>query len=137
MTVSEQIKDVLNALFEKFGIAIDWTADNVLPYVQELCEKFVVYEISTSVFLILFMTVLSTACFAVGKKTYKTMKIDEEKHLYSSEWWGVNLFVWVVFIIVATTSIFTISTQIHDIITCVTFPEMMLVEKIQSLMSQT
>ena len=35
---SEQIIEVLNALCEKFGIAIDWTAENVMPYLTDLAE---------------------------------------------------------------------------------------------------
>lgn len=48
MTVSSQIIEVLNDLCMRFGIAIDWTAENVLPYAQELIEKFVSWEIATS-----------------------------------------------------------------------------------------
>ena len=31
MTVSEQIIQVIDALCEKFGIAIDWTTQNIIP----------------------------------------------------------------------------------------------------------
>lgn len=48
MTVSSQIIEVLNDLCTKFGIAIDWSAENVLPYVQELMGKFISWEIATS-----------------------------------------------------------------------------------------
>lgn len=39
MTVSEQIISVLDALCEKFGIAINWTEENVIPYVEILCKN--------------------------------------------------------------------------------------------------
>lgn len=32
MTVSDQIINVLDALCEKFGLVIDWTSENVVPY---------------------------------------------------------------------------------------------------------
>lgn len=48
-TVSNQTIEVLNALCEKFGIAIDWTGQNVIPYVKEFMKKAVNYELWTSV----------------------------------------------------------------------------------------
>ena len=49
MTVSSEIIEVLDYLGEKFGIAIDWTSNNVLPYLQTLVDKFIKWEISTSI----------------------------------------------------------------------------------------
>lgn len=48
-TVSDQIIQVLDALCDKFGLAIDWGAQNVLPYAQELMGKMVSYKLWTSV----------------------------------------------------------------------------------------
>ena len=41
--MSNEIIKVLEYLGEKFGIAIDWTQQNVLPYVQDLAGRFVKY----------------------------------------------------------------------------------------------
>ena len=49
MTVSSEIIEVLDYLGEKFGIAIDWTSNNVLPYLQALVDKFIKWEIFTSI----------------------------------------------------------------------------------------
>ena len=49
MTVSEQIIQVIDALCEKFGIVVDWTNENVFPYLETLCEKLIAYEIATSI----------------------------------------------------------------------------------------
>lgn len=49
MTISSEIIKVLDYLGEKFGIAIDWTSKNVLPYLQALVDKFIKWEISTSI----------------------------------------------------------------------------------------
>lgn len=51
--MSEEVIKILDALAEKFGLAIDWTSANVLPYLQQLCGKYVTYEIATSVVWIL------------------------------------------------------------------------------------
>ena len=48
MTVDQQIIEVLDALCQKFGIAINWTSDNILPYVEDLAKNAVRYELYTS-----------------------------------------------------------------------------------------
>ena len=52
--MSEEIIKVLDALAEKFGLAVDWTSVNVIPYLEQLCGKYVNYEIATSVVWLVF-----------------------------------------------------------------------------------
>ena len=42
--ISDELIKVLDYLGAQLGITIDWSAENVLPYVKELCEKLVRYE---------------------------------------------------------------------------------------------
>lgn len=48
MTVSNQIIETLEYLFEKFGIAVDWSTETVLPAVQALMERYAKYQIVRS-----------------------------------------------------------------------------------------
>ena len=52
--MSKEVIKILDALAEKFGLAIDWTSANVLPYLQQLCRKYVTYEITTSTVWVMF-----------------------------------------------------------------------------------
>jgi hypothetical protein len=49
MTVSSQIIEVLNDLCKKFGIVIDWSSENIMPYIKELMSRFIGWEIATSI----------------------------------------------------------------------------------------
>lgn len=49
----DEIIKVLDDLSERLGIDVDWTSQNVLPYLQELCDKYISYEIWTSIVYIL------------------------------------------------------------------------------------
>lgn len=49
MGFSQEIINVLNYLGQKFGIVIDWTSESVVPYLKELCERYIQYEIYTSI----------------------------------------------------------------------------------------
>lgn len=58
--MSEEIIKVLNDLGERFGIAIDWTSQNVMSYLQDLASRYMTYnnliaiiQIAISVILII------------------------------------------------------------------------------------
>lgn len=48
MTFSEQFKDIFNMLCEKIGVTIDWTQDNIIPYLTDFFSRFVTYKIITN-----------------------------------------------------------------------------------------
>ena len=77
MKVSEQIIEVLNALCEKLGIAFDWTAANVLPYIQDLCGRVVAYSIAKSIASIVFFIIGILITFFIFKFLLKKGIADD------------------------------------------------------------
>lgn len=59
MEFSKEIINVLDYLCGKFGIAIDWTSDNVIPLIENLCGKFIRYEVFTSIAWIVIIPVIT------------------------------------------------------------------------------
>lgn len=58
--MSEEIIKVLDNLAQKFGIAIDWTSQNIMPYLEDLASRYIAYnnliaivQIAISVILII------------------------------------------------------------------------------------
>lgn len=47
---SEEIINVLDYLGKKLGMTVDWTSANVIPYITDLCGRYIKYEIATSAF---------------------------------------------------------------------------------------
>ena len=45
MEVSNQIIEVLEYLSTKMGVVVDWTAENVMPYLRDLTERMISYQI--------------------------------------------------------------------------------------------
>lgn len=139
VVTNNQIIQVLDALCDKFGMAINWTGQNVLPYVQELIKKVVNYEIYTSIGWLLIWTVFIFAffkpiCWYVKNRYDKNNRIikfitNDEYFFYA----GLILFL-IFGGILATISIIGVITQIMDIITCLTLPEKIVFEMIQSIM---
>lgn len=134
-TINNQIIEVLNALCDKFGIAIDWTSQNVMPYVQEVMKKAVSYELWTSVGWLLICVAF---IFVFFKLIYWYVKNQNNESNIILDFLDYNEAFLVLFLIFGgiLTIIATIGTvtQIMDIITCLTFPEKIIFNMIQSMM---
>lgn len=113
--MSDEIIKILDDLSSRFGIAIDWTSQNVLPYLQELCDKYISYEIWTSAVYI-FICLTSAILMLYGiSKLWNDMEDD---------------FLFTAFGIVLIVSLVVIVVQIFDIVTALTFPEKLIYEYI-------
>ena len=125
MTVSSEIIEVLDYLGEKFGIAIDWTSNNVLPYLQTLIDKFIKWEISTSIVWIVIATFVIVAMIVlINLKGIR--EINEETY-------GM---LWIPIIFLIIVSFIVICIQIFDIIECNVFPEKALYDFIKVMLNQ-
>lgn len=126
MQVSNEIINVFEYLGEKFGIAIDWTSTNVIPYIEQLCGRIVNYEIATSVFWLVFGIITGVISFLAFKKGY-SMLVDGDDEIC-----GLPIILGIIGLVVC---IFITLSQVHDIITALTFPEITILNHIRVLMS--
>ena len=126
MTVSDQIIQVLDALCAKFGLAIDWTSENVIPYLTTLCTKLVTWEIWSSVAWIGIMAVLTIVSIIFVAKC-RIFTSD-----FVSDWDILAIFLICGFLALWVGAAICIGIQIFDIIKCNTFPEMFVFEYIQN-----
>lgn len=132
MSISKQIIDVIDTLCEKFGIVIDWTADNVLPYIQSLCKKFIEYEINTSIFWIAFMSSLCVLLWTITLIAYR---------IYARNGYGecpsayVAYTGFIVSIVLSFITIIIIGVEVYDIVEAVNFPEKSIYDYISKKLS--
>lgn len=129
--MSEEIIKILDALAEKFGLVINWTSENVIPFLKQLCDKYVNYEVATSVVYLL----LGIICLFAAKYAFKLTKFfikkDEESNGDFDDLWIVMSGIATgVFIIVGIAISFY---QIFDIVTCFTFPEKIIIEELENI----
>lgn len=64
--LGDEIIKVLDKLSEQFGLAVDWSQDNIVPYIQQLGEKIVKYELITSWVWIALSVFIIVAILIVG-----------------------------------------------------------------------
>ena len=117
--MSDEIIKILDDLSERFGVVIDWSAENVLPYAQELVQKFINYEIWTSALWLVVGAAILVVAIIMTKK-----------------WWGDDecegaiLIVTIPMMIIGSALFFP---QAIDIITALTFPEKLLFEYLNDI----
>lgn len=132
MTVSKEIIEVLEYLCGKFGIAIDWTQENFLPYVQSLGEKLIQYEISTSIFWIIFVAVITILIAIVTAILFSLAKKDEFGNRILGEFFGISITCAIVSFIITC---IVVAVQSIDILTAIHFPEKAILDIIETLTS--
>ena len=118
--MSDAIIKVLNELCDKFGIAIDWTSDNVVPYLQDLMIRYSKYVCYTSIMWLVIGLIIMVV---FGVLLYKHLKQDYTDGLIAFLLGcGIMLGVGV--------SI----NQVINIIEITTIPEKVIIEDIRSIM---
>ena len=142
MKASDQIIEVLDYLGEKIGVSIDWTSENVLPYIQTLCGKYINWEIATSIVWLIVgivFIILSVICFkyfikyAKQYEQYKEDRDKYEKYYDSNDYAGSFL---IIFFCLLVIGICVSGCQIFDIIKCIYLPELQIYEYINTLISE-
>ena len=138
MTVSEQIIQVLDALGEKIGIAVDWTSQNVVPVAQQICERYIRYEIAMSIlWMVLELGIIAGLVFG-GIKLFKFLIKAKQEPSYKR-----NLCVWaditMVFAVIGICvlgglAIVGLVIDIETLCKCLLLPELHLFEKLSGLL---
>lgn len=132
MSVSDQILAVINDLCAKFGIAIDWTAENVLPYIEDLCARYIQYEVQTSIawcVIMLGVTLIAGITWGISAIV--------DAHTCSSVADFIKGTATLCFWVLLVISVFVCADQIFDIIACNTVPEKVIIEYIEGLINSS
>lgn len=121
--MSDEVIKILDALTERLGLAIDWSSSNVLPYFQQLCNKYVTYEITTSIIWI----VIGIALLLGGRYLFLKRKCID--NIFYDFYVTVIATIIMMFFIGGL----MIIMQIFDIATCITFPEKIILHELQNI----
>lgn len=113
MQISDEIIKVLEYLCMKIGLTIDWTSSNVLPYIEQLCEKFIKWKIGTSITWI-GIAIIATIIALIFSKVIVLDGFEK-----------------IIFWCIVCVAIYVIGNQVFDIVECYTFPEKAIYDYIQ------
>ena len=124
MSFSSELIKIFDDLGRRFGIAIDWSNQNIVPYIQELVGRFIKWEIGTSILWIvlgLFFIILNGVLIKPVFNKIKNASYDEDMWIFLIV---VNIVLFIVGFII-------VFCQGFDIIKTIYLPELKLYEYIQ------
>ena len=122
-TVAEQIIEVIEYLGQKFGMVIDWSAENLLPVAEHLGGRIVDWKIASSWFWIILCGIFFIAgiiCIICGFKNGVEYDL------------GAVLFV--IGIIASVFGVVGLGINIFELVKVLSFPELVIIEYIQNFM---
>lgn len=111
LELADEIIKVLDYLGGKFGVALDYTQDSILPQVNKLCDKYINWQISTSIIWIII------AVLALIVAVIAAIAINKNSDAYTG---GIE---WICLGIIAVIMAIIITVQAFDIVEAITFPE--------------
>lgn len=122
MSFSSEAISIIDYIASKFGIAIDWSSQNILPIIQDLAGKYITWEISTSIAWIMVAIIHEIILITLIRNDCKS--------------WHSGVIA-IFGGIIAVSLIPAVVIQIFDIIRCITFPELQIFQYIQHIVATT
>ena len=134
MTVADQIIQVIEELCAKFGIAVDYTAEQIMPVFQDLIGRYANYIIlSKTAFLILDVLLEGGLIFAVYRM-YRAYH-NENSRFYLEDGLGLVLILFSIMAVVGLVLSFTfVPMLVQQIIQAFTIPEMAFLNGIKNML---
>lgn len=118
MSFSSEAINLIEYIASKFGVAIDWSNENILPMVQNLAGKYITWEIFLSIAWIVMVMILEIILIVIIRNDIK--------------YWGTGAIV--LFGSIGAIGLLSVVVlQIFDIIRCITFPELQIIQYLQNI----
>lgn len=137
--MSEEIIKVLNYLGEQLGIAIDWSAENVMPQVMDILGRYRVYTIINNIISTICMLLILLAIFFVAKKCIKDITNKTEGIWWNCDFGGGTSLLSILFMIIgiciALFMFVCVCENISVILQWAIVPEIKYLEMLKGLMA--
>lgn len=132
--MSDEIIKVLDNLAERFGIAIDWTSQNVMPYLQDLMNRYVSYEMGMSIMWIVILGIILIVSLVVLVKCIKRFVEEDQKDYIQDVFrWGYCMIGMVIAGVLILISVIELPNNIETIIKAKTVPEILVYDYVKTL----
>lgn len=136
MEISEQVIKVLDAVCDKFGIAIDWTSNNVIPYIEQLGNKIITYDICMSIMWLVIGSAIPLTVAILIKKFLNKKKLEAKETINDYYYTDGSLdegawCCYAMIIVLIIIAIMLTAGNIQDIIQDIVLPEKTIIEFIK------
>lgn len=131
--MSEEIIKVLDELGKRFGIVIDWSNQNIIPYLQELLKRFICYRNITACVWIIISIAMTISGVVIIRFLNKWIKSDNYDKDYCSDDELLAMLGYIFSICMIALGIGLILGNIFGIVKNICMPEMVVYEYITSI----
>ena len=131
--MSEEIIKVIDELGKRFGVAIDWSNQNIIPYLQELLKRFICYRNITACVLIITSIAMTIGGVVMINFLNKWKKSDNYNKSYGSEDDLLAELGYIFSICIITLGIGLIIGNMFGIVKNICMPEMVVYEYIKNI----
>lgn len=87
--MDEELCNVIDKIAEKIGVAIDWSSENVMPYIQDIMQRYRAMSIIETVIIMAVCAIVMTICVIVAIKMAKGV-INGLNNRVSSIWFDAD-----------------------------------------------
>ena len=112
--------EVLQKLAEKFGLMLDWSSETAIPYLQQLAERVIKFEVGQSIFWMIIGIICSIV--GIGLLVFVYKKATAEEYFDKD----VLLWLGVVGVLCIVGGVVIVGCQAYDLVTCYYLPEKIL-----------
>ena len=114
----ELIIKVLDNLANNFGISIDWTSQNIMPYLQDLMSRYIQYQNAIAITWIIISILVVIISIIATIKVYKWTKKNEydsydDEYMLAAITYMIALVLTIVSTVVLFCNIFGLIQNIH------------------------
>ena len=131
--MSEEIIKVIDELGKRFGIVIDWSNQNIIPYLQELLKRFICYRNITACVWIIVSIAMTIGGVVMIKFLNKWEKSDNYNESYCSDDEFLAIMGYIFSICIIALGIGLIIGNILGIVKNICMPEMVVYEYIKNI----
>jgi hypothetical protein len=136
--MDNKIIEIFEYIGEKLGIAIDWTAENVMPQVTEFMGRYQAYKIATNVALFVVGLVIIFICKLWAQKMWSDVKNANKNSIWYDSYCDEGILLTlagIVVVILIVVSAVSCVISIFDIIEWAFVPEVKFFEVISSYLN--
>lgn len=130
--MSDELTKVFDKIAEKFGIVVDWTKKDVLPYIQDLMQRYRNLAIAQNIITIIFCVLIVNSCIFLLKHIYKANKKSIFRE-YDNDVSILGLIAIICCVTAISICIPMIGVTINEVLNWIFVPELQFAEKVAEL----
>lgn len=139
MTFSKEFKEIIDIVAEKLGVVIDWTQENIMPWITDILHRFVTFNIIVSVLT----TAVTFAFLVLGiiivVKFIKDYVSRKKSILWDDDFSFPTLLGFIIIIAAAMSTIISgliFPDELQELLKWIVIPEFKVVEELTALIGQ-